>query len=92
MQGIPTIAQADLPGDEVAPWFGVFMPAATPGPAIHRLRAAMRDAKRQPDVPSRLQAIGAGPIASALGELAPYLAPEFIRWSKLIGERGIRLA
>lgn len=51
----------------------------------------MRDAKRQPDVPSRLQAIGAGPIASALGELAPYLAPKFIRWSKLIGERGIRL-
>jgi tripartite-type tricarboxylate transporter receptor subunit TctC len=88
---VPTIAEAGLPGYEVAPWFAVFMPAGTPKPIIDKLHAVLTEAMRQPDVRVRFQNIGAEPIGSTPEELAAHLARESIRWSKLIGERGIKL-
>ena len=88
---VPTIAEAGLPGYEVAPWFGVFMPAGTPKPIIDKMNAALIEAMKQPDVRARFQTIGAEPIGSTPEELGAHLARESARWSKLISERGIKL-
>jgi tripartite-type tricarboxylate transporter receptor subunit TctC len=88
---VPTIAEAGLPGYEVAPWFAVFMPAGTPKPIIDRMHAALIEAMKQPDVRARFQTIGAEPIGSTPEELGEHLARESARWSKLISERGIKL-
>jgi tripartite-type tricarboxylate transporter receptor subunit TctC len=88
---VPTIAEAGLPGYEVAPWFAVFMPAGTPKPIIDKMHAALIEAMKQPDVRARFQTIGAEPIGSTPEELAVHLARESARWSKLISERGIKL-
>jgi tripartite-type tricarboxylate transporter receptor subunit TctC len=88
---VPTIAEAGLPGYEVAPWFAVFMPAGTPKPIIDRMHAALIEAMKQPDVRARFQTIGAEPIGSTPEELGEHLARESVRWSKLISERGIKL-
>jgi tripartite-type tricarboxylate transporter receptor subunit TctC len=88
---VPTIAEAGLPGYEVAPWFGVFMPAGTPRPIVDKMHAALTGAMKQPDVQARFQNIGAEPIGSTPEELGAHLARESARWSKLISERGIRL-
>ena len=91
LPNVPTLAEAGLPGYEVSPWFAVFVPAATPKPVIAKLRAALIDAMKQPDVRARFASIGAEPVGSTPDELAAHLARESARWSKLIAERGIKL-
>ncbi|KRC36088.1 LacI family transcriptional regulator [Acidovorax sp. Root219] len=91
LPGVPTLAEAGLPGYEVSPWFAVFMPAGTPAPIVNKLNAALRDAMKQPDVVARFETIGAEPVGSTPTELAKHLARESERWAKLIAERGIKL-
>lgn len=91
LPNMPTLAEAGLPGYEVSPWFAVFVPAATPKPVITKLRAALIEAMKLPDVRARFETIGAEPVGSTPDELATHLARESARWSKLIAERGIKL-
>ena len=88
---VPTLAEAGVPGYEVSPWFAVFAPAGTPQPIVAKLNKALLDAMKQPDVVTRLAAIGAEPIGSSPQELATHLQRESDRWTKLITERGIKL-
>lgn len=91
LPNMPTLAEAGLPGYEVSPWFAVFVPAATPKPVITKLRAALTEAMKLPDVRARFETIGAEPVGSTPDELAAHLTRESARWSKLIAERGIKL-
>lgn len=91
LPNVPTISEVGLPGYEVSPWFAVFMPAGTPKPIIAKLRTALVDAMKQPDVRARFQTMGAEPVGSTPDELTAHLARETDRWSKLITERGIKI-
>ncbi|WP_088283846.1 tripartite tricarboxylate transporter substrate binding protein [Ideonella sp. A 288] len=88
---VPTLAEAGVPGYDVSPWFAVFAPAGTPRPVIDKLNAALMDAMKQPDVVTRLDAIGVEPVGSTPEALAAHLASESARWTKLIAERGIKM-
>ena len=91
LPNVPTMAEAGVAGYEVSPWFAVFMPASTPKPIVAKLNAALLEAMKQPDVRARSETIGAEPVGSTPDELAAHLASESTRWSKIIGERGIKL-
>jgi tripartite-type tricarboxylate transporter receptor subunit TctC len=90
LPGVPTLAEAGLPGYEVSPWFAVFMPAATPAPVIAKMNAAVVGAMAQPDVKARFETIGAEGIGSSPEELGRHLNTEIARWGKLITERNIK--
>lgn len=90
LPGVPTLAEAGLPGYEVSPWFAVFMPAATPKPIVARMNAALLDAMKQPDIKAKFETIGAEAIGSSPEELAVHLNGELARWGKLITERNIK--
>ena len=91
LPGVPTIAEAGVPGYEVSPWFAVFAPAGTPAPIVQKLNTALLDAMKQPDTQARFDAIGAQPIGSTPAELADHVDKEMARWGKLIKERNIRM-
>ena len=88
---VPTLAEAGVAGYDVSPWFAVFAPAGTPRPVIDKLNAALLDAMKQPDVVTRLDAIGVEPVGSTPEALATHLASESARWTKLIAARGIKI-
>lgn len=90
LPGVPTLAEAGLPGYEVSPWFAVFMPAATPKPIVARMNAALLEAMKQPDIKAKFETIGAEAIGSSPEELAVHLNAELARWGKLITERNIK--
>jgi len=90
LPGVPTLAEAGLPGYEVSPWFAVFMPAATPKPIVARMNAALLDAMKQPDIKAKFETIGAEAIGSSPEELAVHLNGELARWGKLITARNIK--
>ncbi len=47
---VPTIAEAGVPGYEMSPWIGVFVPAATPKDIVSRLNAEINKALKTPEV------------------------------------------
>ncbi len=91
LPGVPTIAEAGVPGYEVSPWFAVFAPAGTPAPIVQKLNAALLDAMKQPETRARFDAIGAEPIGSTPAQLATHLDKEMARWGTLIKDRNIRM-
>ena len=90
MPNLPTVAEAGVAGYELSPWFGVFMPAATPKEIVRTINAALLDALGKPEVKERFQMLGAEPIGSTPEAFAATLAAENAKWEKLIRERNIR--
>ena len=50
MPDVPTIAEAGVPGYEMSPWIGVFVPAGTPKDAHCKLNSEINKALKAPDV------------------------------------------
>jgi tripartite-type tricarboxylate transporter receptor subunit TctC len=90
LPGIPTVAEAGVPGYEAVEWQGVVVPAATPGPIISRLNRALVDTVKAPDFNERLAGVGAHAVGSTPEELANHIKKELATWSKVIKAAGIR--
>ena len=63
--GIPGAEKAGLPGYDYTFWFGLFVPAGTPGAAIARLHGAMVKGLAKPDVRDKIALQGMDPTPSA---------------------------
>jgi tripartite-type tricarboxylate transporter receptor subunit TctC len=88
---IPTVAEAGVPGAELVPWAGLFVPARTPREAILRLSGAMRAAMADPKV----QAFFDGTATVLWPEMGPedlgaFLAAEIPRLAQIIERSGAR--
>ncbi len=89
MPDVPTLAEAGIPGYELSPWFGVFVPAATPKEVIRVLNTALVEAMKSTEVKARFFVLGAEPIGSSPEAFAAVLTAEGSKWEKLIRERNI---
>jgi tripartite-type tricarboxylate transporter receptor subunit TctC len=85
---LPTMAEAGLPGFELATWFAFFAPAATPKPVVDKISGDMRRVLAQPDMQQRLAAIGVDIKASSPEELATFQRAELAKWGKIIKDSG----
>lgn len=56
LPGVPSFAEAGLPGLEATDILGIYAPAATPDAIVMRLNAALQRALAMPEVAARLQA------------------------------------
>lgn len=86
----PTIAEAGLPGFELAAWDGILAPAGTPQPVIARLNAAIREALADPQVAASLAARGAQPVPGSPAEFARHIQTESTKWAGLVKSSGAR--
>lgn len=83
---VPTIAEAALPGFDIASWFGVVVPAKTPKEIITKLNAELVKILAMPDVKKRLADIGAEPAGGAPGEMAARIKKETEEFAKIVKE------
>ncbi|MCC6534365.1 MAG: tripartite tricarboxylate transporter substrate binding protein [Burkholderiales bacterium] len=86
---LPTVAEAGLPGYEAASWYGLMLPAATPGPIVERLSADTAKAVESADLKSRLVAQGFEPMPGGAQEFSRYLRSEMSKWAKVIKDARI---
>ena len=88
--GVPTTAEAGLPGfEETAPWVGMLAPAGTPAAAVDRLGAEMRKSIMRPETRDRFRALGAVPIGDTPVEFAAFLKQDHERWARVIKASGV---
>jgi tripartite-type tricarboxylate transporter receptor subunit TctC len=87
---VPTMAEAGYPEIEFDNWFGVFVPAGTPGEIITHLNRQIAKSMALPDVGERLVALGFEPVASTPEEFATQLELELEKWAKVIRSANIK--
>jgi tripartite-type tricarboxylate transporter receptor subunit TctC len=88
---VPTVAESGLPGCEVAPWWGVLAPAATPRAVISKLHADIADLLTLASLKEQLARQGAEPIGDSPEQFSVVLKQEYDNWGKVVKEAGIRV-
>lgn len=85
----PVIADT-LPGFELITWYGIFVPARTPGAVINRLNVEIVKALADPESRDRMSAQGLEPNPMTPDELRRYTQQDSSRWARLIKAAGIK--
>jgi tripartite-type tricarboxylate transporter receptor subunit TctC len=88
---VPTMAEAGLAGYEIAGWFGVLAPAATPKPVVERLNQELLAVLAQPEVRQQIGAMGGIIAAEGPAGFGRYIASETEKWGALVRSAQIRL-
>ena len=83
-----TMAEAGVPGYEVATWHGIGAPTATPRLIVATLNHAIVKDVTQPETRPRLAGIGAEVVASSPEEFGGFIKSELQKWSRIIKESG----
>jgi tripartite-type tricarboxylate transporter receptor subunit TctC len=87
---IPTIAEAGVPGYDVAEWNGVMAPAGTPPAIIARLHQEIVKTLALPEIKERFAGVGAHPVGNTPQEFSAFIKKELATWSKVVKTAGIR--
>jgi tripartite-type tricarboxylate transporter receptor subunit TctC len=86
-----TIAEAGLPGFDVAAWFGFSAAGGTSPEIIRRLNTEFRKAQRDPAVSERLVKQGMQVLESTPEEFARYIVDEIAKWAKVVKASGAKV-
>lgn len=89
LPGLPTIAEAGLPGFEADNWYGVVTTMKTPRAVIDRLNTEVVRALHTADVKQLLFLQGLEVRTSTPQEFGAYMKSEFEKWAKVIKDAGI---
>jgi tripartite-type tricarboxylate transporter receptor subunit TctC len=87
---LPTIAESGVAGYEVASWFGLLAPKATPPQIVATLNNATVKVLRSADARERLAREGLDPVGSSPQDFAGYLQAEARKWAKAVEISGAR--
>lgn len=88
---LPTVAESGYPEFEATTWHGLVAPAKTPAALIDRLAQTTREVLKEPDVQTRLSALGVEFVGDTPTEFAAYIKSETAKWAAVIHTSGIHI-
>jgi tripartite-type tricarboxylate transporter receptor subunit TctC len=86
---IPSLHEEGITDFEVDAWAGLFAPAGTPKEITHRLNAEARRIIEEPEIKSRIAAIGFETMSSTPEELDEFVRVQLAKWTRMIKDAGI---
>jgi tripartite-type tricarboxylate transporter receptor subunit TctC len=89
--GLPTIAEAGVPGFEASAWAGLIGPAGMPKDALDKLNAAVNRAVAEPNFKRALSVTGDEPVGGTPAEFAELIRKDSAKWAEVIRTSGARL-
>ena len=81
--GLPTMAEAGLPGYELTQWYAMLAPAKTPPEIIATLNGAIRKALADAELRRRITSEGGVPSPTSPEELAAFIRAETAKYEKI---------
>jgi tripartite-type tricarboxylate transporter receptor subunit TctC len=90
LPGVPTIAEAGVPGFEMQSWQGVFAPAGTPASVVDRLAKEIAAILATAEVQEKLRTMGVEPDGRLAAQFSEFQQTEMVKWAKVIKEAGIQ--
>ncbi len=88
---VPTLAEAGVPGFDVALRYGLAAPAGTPKPIIDRLNKELNAALADPEVQKRIANEGAEALPGTVQDYVADLDKEEAKWGALVRKIGLKL-
>jgi tripartite-type tricarboxylate transporter receptor subunit TctC len=87
---VPTLAEAGLPGLQIAAIGGIFAPKGTPKDVVDRISAAMTKVLSNPEVIQRFAAVETDPLQVSVPAFNELLRKEEEVWSPLVRQLGLK--
>jgi len=87
---VPTVAESGYPEFEATNWYGLFVPAGTPGAIVARLYGEAAKALGSSDLRAALVDLGLDVVGSSPQEFAALIRAESPKWAELIRRTGIK--
>jgi tripartite-type tricarboxylate transporter receptor subunit TctC len=86
---VPTIAEAGYPEAAYVPWYGIYVPAATPDDVVEKINAAINKALENPDVQRQLAVADIPGKPMPLDELASLMKADHGKLTAVVKAAGI---
>jgi tripartite-type tricarboxylate transporter receptor subunit TctC len=86
---VPTIAEAGYAGAAYIPWYGIYVPAATPDALVVKIHDAIDKALENPDVQRELSVADIPGKPMPLNELAGLMQADHDKLTKVVKDSGI---
>jgi tripartite-type tricarboxylate transporter receptor subunit TctC len=83
MNDVPPLA-TPFPTYSISSWYGVMAPAGTPAPVLQKLDEALQKAMKDPEIASKMAAIGVEPAPLNAADFGQYIKAEIPAWAKMI--------
>ena len=90
LPGVPTIAEAGVPGYETTIWLGVMAPKGTPAAVVAKLNAEIGRIVSRQDVRDDWAKQGAVPMTMTPAEFARYLEQDIVKWERVVKISGAK--
>lgn len=85
----PTIAEAAIPGYQIAEWYGIIGPRGMPAAAVQRLNTAIAAIITAPEMRQKLLDSGAEVVSGPAEEFGRLIANDVARYGQVIRDAGI---
>jgi tripartite-type tricarboxylate transporter receptor subunit TctC len=90
LPGVPTVAEAGVPGFDAGTWYPLLAPARTPRAVVESAHRDLVHVLGLPDVRERMTAAGIEIVGSTPDELARHIRAEIPKWTRVIKQSGAR--
>ena len=88
---VPTIAEAGFAQAAYVPWYGIYVPSATPDAVVEKIHAAINKSLENPDVQRRLAIADIPGKPMSLADLDALMKTDTERLTKIVQTAGERL-
>jgi tripartite-type tricarboxylate transporter receptor subunit TctC len=88
---VPTIAEAGYPEAAYVPWYGIYVPSATPAALANKINAAINRALENPDVQRQLSITDIPGKPMPLPELAALMKSDYEKLTTVVKTAGMAL-
>jgi tripartite-type tricarboxylate transporter receptor subunit TctC len=90
MPGLPTVAEAGVPGYRFDPWYGMLAPAKTPKALLDKLSGEVARIAELPDFREQMRALGAEPAPTTPEGFDSLVRSEVAKYGKIVRDAHIQ--
>ena len=90
LPGVPTIAEAGVPGYETTIWLGVMAPKGTPAAVVAKLNTEIGRIVSRQDVRDDWAKQGAAPMTMTPAEFSRHLEQDIAKWERIVRISGAK--
>ena len=88
---LPTAAEADVPGYEVATWYALWAPKNTPAPIVARMTKELQTALQVPSIKETWARNGSDVPEMTGADFGAFVTAEVARWAKVVQDAGVKV-
>ena len=90
LPNIPTLHELGYRDVDLANWFAVFVPAATPAATVKKLNAAFIKVGKTPEMKAKFEQLGFDAFFNTPDQAQDFMRSELVRWARVAAYAGIK--